>query len=107
MKTHCLMMIVFAVALTVTSCGGGSAVTEPESQSAESWVGSHIDSLVRSWGMPTSLWALSNGGTIYEYYDEEVSMDGDDVEVEWCVTQLETDREGVITYVTTQGDACP
>ena len=106
MKTW-LSITVFSVALSIASCSGGSAVTEPDSQSAESWVGSHIDSLVRSWGMPTSLWALSNDGTIYEYYDEEVSIDGDDVEVEWCITQFETDRDGVITYVTSQGEACP
>lgn len=105
--TLAVAILTALLGVTEWACSTGSTVVDPEEPSPDTWTGSHIDALVRVWGIPYSLRALSNGGTIYEYYEETVPSDDGDDDVEWCVTQFETDSTGLITYVAWQGDGCP
>lgn len=61
------MRIVFAAvsALLVASC----ATQEGYKNLLNSWVGSHVDTLVMSWGPPQGSHTLSNGYKVIEYDD--------------------------------------
>ena len=59
--------IICILAIVLTA---GCATTENYENILKSWVGSHSDSLVASWGPPQSSFKMSNGGMILEYTDQ-------------------------------------
>ena len=64
---------IIAVALILAGC----ATTENYEKILNTWVGSHVDSLVLSWGPPQGSFKLSNGKTVLEYTDARtVQMGG-------------------------------
>ena len=45
----------------------GCATTEGYKKVANSWVGSHVDNLIASWGPPSNSYPLSTGGQVLQY----------------------------------------
>ena len=64
---------IIAVVLILAGCQS----TENYEKILDTWVGSHVDSLVLSWGPPQGSFKLSNGKTVLEYGDARtVQMGG-------------------------------
>ena len=55
--------VIIAVALILAAC----ATTENYKKILNTWIGSHVDRLVSSWGPPQGSFKLSNGGAVLEY----------------------------------------
>lgn len=62
--THSRIICAAIVALALLSA---CATTANYESVLKSWMGSHVDSLVASWGPPQSSYQLSNGGQVIEY----------------------------------------
>lgn len=66
------IFIVLLVVLLLSSC----ATTAKYKAVLDTWIGHHYDSLLSSWGPPTSTADLSNGGKVVEYYKETIQQSG-------------------------------
>ena len=66
-----LFLLVFALFFIF-----GCATTANYQKILQSWVGSHADNLVASWGPPQSSYQLSNGGWVLEYYNQRTLQMG-------------------------------
>ena len=62
MRTFLLLLIFFSSVLI-----SGCATEANFKAMLETWEGSHVDSLVSSWGPPASSYPLSSGGQVLEY----------------------------------------
>ena len=56
-----------SICLLATFLISGCATTKGYQEVLETWVGSSADDLVSSWGPPTSVYELSNGGKVIQY----------------------------------------
>jgi hypothetical protein len=59
------IFISIAVLIFISGC----ATTENYKKIMETWVGSHVDRLVASWGPPQNYFPMSDGGMVLEYND--------------------------------------
>jgi len=57
------LVSILTVLVVLTSC----ATTANYEKILNSWMGSHVDNLVSSWGPPTSSFPMSDGGMMIEY----------------------------------------
>jgi hypothetical protein len=57
------LLLFFIVSTTLAGC----ATTANYEKILNTWVGSHVDDLVSSWGPPRSSFPLSDGGKVIEY----------------------------------------
>jgi len=68
---------IFAVAFISISLLSGCATTANYEKILDTWVGSHVDNLVATWGPPQGSFDLSDGGKVIEYINSRnVQMGG-------------------------------
>ena len=59
--------LTIALLFSCAAIFGGCATTEGYKKVANSWVGNHVDNLITSWGPPSGIYPLSNGGQVLQY----------------------------------------
>ena len=108
------------------------ATQEGYRQVVQSWVGSHTDALVLSWGPPDSSYRLSDGRTVLQYderrvvqtggftsYEPAIVDTGDGVATTYvpvtspptltmlrCVTRFIADQNAIVRSFSFEGSAC-
>lgn len=98
-------IVLFLVFLT--SC----ATTANYEKILRTWVGSHADSLVTSWGPPHNSYELSTGGAVLEYSEQRnvkaniFKPDSSEITVS-CTTRFTVNSRGIITHWQWIGNGC-
>lgn len=124
------LAVVVGPAFVLTGC----ATTGKYEKVLDSWLGSHADDLVRSWGAPASVYQMGDGGRVLLYDSRSQGAITTPVQVHqapgsfiggmyfrgqttvtggqviplnlWCKTQFATDGAGVIRRWRWEGNSC-
>lgn len=93
-------------------------------QLCDTWKGSSINDLIRSWGPPSQVLDMAGGGKLYTFTRQSFSQSptyaktnyntssakttitGGEVERSWCTTSFETDSRGTIVFWRWEGNSC-
>lgn len=110
----------------------GCATTEKYKAVLNTWVGSHINEMMDSWGYPSGSFKAPNGNTVYVYSDSGVittptyarttgdlfpgspedlglhrtTVTGGEAINLSCTTYIETNTEGIIVHWSFKGNNC-
>lgn len=110
-----LMLIIIAI-MILTGC----ATTEKYEAILNSWVGSDINDLMRSWGYPVGSFQAPNGNTVYVYsssnsvttpirtysFNNVLTTTGGQTLDLWCRTFFEIDSSKKIVLWRWEGNNC-
>jgi len=112
MKRVSFVLLVF---ITMIGCASIFPTTHNYDETLKTWIGKHVDELVKSWGPPQGSYKLSDGGTVIEYsrsrivkyhmYDYE-EYGGYQVDTLWCRTIFILDPKGIISSWKHEGNDC-
>ena len=114
--------VIIAVALILAAC----ATTENYKKILNTWIGSHVDRLVSSWGPPQGSFKLSNGGAVLEYRRGRTFQVGSQSGTvyggggygtysgtstsfninKWCNTRFTVGSNGIIETWSMEGNEC-
>ena len=102
--------LVILLSILLSSC----ATKVNQDQALDTWLGSDLDSLIRSWGAPQSGYGLVNGDQIIEYkatsavhLENHTTAPNNQREIIFrCVTRFTVSSSRVITNWSREGNDC-
>jgi hypothetical protein len=115
------VLISLTTLLMILGCLDDSASrNQSHSQICASWIGHDVNSLIRAWGTPSSVYEMPNGNRIYTwnqaYSQTSPSMtiqrgqfsvtDPGSTTTYYCKTNFEVNPSGVIVFWRFEGNAC-
>ncbi len=120
------MKIINTVFITIFLLAGCQSTFSPEyAARVKAYEGKHIDDVIKDWGVPASSVKLSDGTTMWEFFDSRqeykrgitiyrntanlgrTSQQVQERNVElWCKTTFTTYPEGIIYNIVIEGNYC-